>query len=118
MFDSGSSTHVMPLVVMNRLLGLKVSTSYKNICAMDYLKVKVSSVVVDIQVYIASHPNITSCMDIWLLSYEKHEGCFYSRKNGVDLGNKLQMDLSYATIPTTNKTFFVLNKELMRIYHV
>jgi hypothetical protein len=41
-----------------------------------------------------------------------------SRKTSTDLGGKLQMDLTYATIPTPNGSMFRLNRELERKYHV
>jgi hypothetical protein len=41
-----------------------------------------------------------------------------SRKTTADLGGNLQMDLTYATIPTPNGAMFRLNRELERKYHV
>jgi hypothetical protein len=41
-----------------------------------------------------------------------------SRKTVVDLGGNIQMDLTYATIPTPDGAMFKLNRELERRYHV
>jgi hypothetical protein len=41
-----------------------------------------------------------------------------SRKTTKDLGGNIQMDLTYATIPTLDGAMFKLNRELKRMYHV
>ena len=41
-----------------------------------------------------------------------------SRKTGADLGGNIQMDLTYATIPTPEGTYIRLNRELEMKYHV
>ena len=43
---------------------------------------------------------------------------FLSRKTTADLGGNLQMDLTYAIIPTPDGSMFRLNRELERKYHV
>jgi hypothetical protein len=43
---------------------------------------------------------------------------FLSRKTTADLGGNLQMDLTYATIPTLDGAMFRLNRGLERRYHV
>jgi ribonuclease HI len=44
--------------------------------------------------------------------------CYSSRKAAADLGGSLQMDLSYATLPTPDGNTFKLNREVYRKYHV
>jgi hypothetical protein len=44
--------------------------------------------------------------------------CFFLEKQLTDLGGNLQMDLTYATIPTPYGNTFKLNRELERRYHV
>jgi hypothetical protein len=41
-----------------------------------------------------------------------------NRKAAADLGGNLQMDLSYATIPTPDGNTFKLNREVFRRYHI
>ena len=45
-------------------------------------------------------------------------GMLLSRKTGADLGGNIQMDLTYATIPTPEGTCIRLNRELEMKYHV
>jgi hypothetical protein len=44
--------------------------------------------------------------------------CFFQGRQAADLGGNLQMDLTYATIPTPNGSMFRLNRELERKFHV
>jgi hypothetical protein len=48
MIDSGASTNVMPLKVMNQL-GLKTTRPYRNVCAMDLREIKVLGLIKDLQ---------------------------------------------------------------------
>jgi hypothetical protein len=41
-----------------------------------------------------------------------------SHKWVANLGGSIQMDLSYATIPTCENTFVTFHHEKMRMYHV
>jgi hypothetical protein len=41
-----------------------------------------------------------------------------NRKAAADLGGSLQMDLSYATLPTPDGSTFKLNRKVYRKYHV
>jgi hypothetical protein len=57
-------------------------------------------------------------MDIVVIDVPDAWGMLLSRKTTADLGGNLQMDLTYATIPTPNGSMFRLNRELERKYHV
>jgi hypothetical protein len=57
-------------------------------------------------------------MDIVVIVVPDAWGMLLSRKTAADLGVNLQMDLTYATIPTLHGTTFKLNRELERRYHV
>jgi hypothetical protein len=50
--------------------------------------------------------------------YPKFLGDAFVKKICCSLGGSLQMDLSYATIPTCDGTFVTLNREKFRRYHV
>jgi hypothetical protein len=63
MLDSGASTNVMSLTVMN-CLGLNTSKPYKNICTMDSREVKVCGLIKYIQVSLAVYPSISLVMDV------------------------------------------------------
>ena len=117
MFDSGASTNVLPLAVMKRL-GLQVSRSYRNLCALDSREVKVCGVVMDVPVQPTVHPSISINMDIVVIDLPESWGMLLSRKFGADLGGSLHMDLSYATIPTPEGGYINLQREMMRKHHV
>jgi hypothetical protein len=57
-------------------------------------------------------------MDIVVIDVPDAWGMLLFRKTAADLGGNLQMDLTYATIPTPNRAMFRLNRELERKYHV
>ena len=57
-------------------------------------------------------------MDIEVIDLPKSWGMLLSRKFGADLEGSLQMDLSYATIPTPEGDYINLQRETMRKHHV
>ena len=57
-------------------------------------------------------------MEIVVIDVPDAWGMLLTRKTGVDLGGNIQMDLTYATIPTPEGTYIRLNRELEMKYHV
>jgi hypothetical protein len=66
----------------------------------------------------AAFPDIMIEMDIVVIDVPDTWGMLLNKKTTADLGGSLQMDLTYATIPTPNGLEFRLNRELERKYHV
>jgi hypothetical protein len=117
MLDSGASSNVMTKKVMEQL-NLRISRPYHNICAMDSKTIQVHGLIKGLQVHLVAFLDIMVEMDIVVIDVSDAWGMFLSRKTTVDLGGNLQMDLTYATIPTSNGSMFRLNRELERKYHV
>jgi ribonuclease HI len=57
-------------------------------------------------------------MDIVVIDVPDAWGMLLNRKAAADLGGNLQMDLSYATIPTPDGNTFKLTREVFRRYHI
>jgi hypothetical protein len=113
MLDSGASSNVMTKKVMEQL-NLRIYRPYHNICAMDNKTIQVYGLIKGLQVHLASFPDIMIEMDIVVIDVPDAWGMLLSRKTTADLGGNLQMDLTYATIPTPNDSMFRLNRELER----
>jgi hypothetical protein len=69
-------------------------------------------------VHLDAFPDIMIEMDIVVIDVPDAWGTLLSRKTTADLGCNLQMDLTYATIPTRDGAMFRLNRELERKNHV
>jgi hypothetical protein len=117
MLDSGATSNVMTKRVMEQL-NLRISRPYHNICAMDSRTIEVHGLIKGLQVHLAAFPNIMIEMDIVVIDVPDTWGMLLNRKTTAYLGGNLQMDLTYATIPTPNGLTFRLNRELERKYHV
>jgi hypothetical protein len=117
MLDSGATSNIMTKKVMEQL-NLRTSRPYHNICAMDSKTIQVHGLIKGLQVHLAAFPDIMIEMDIVVIDAPDAWGMLLSRKTAADLGGNLQMDLTYATIPTPNGSMFRLNRELYRKYHV
>jgi hypothetical protein len=81
-------------------LGLNDFEAIKNICSMDSREVKVCLLIKDLQVLLATHQDICLVMDVVVIDVPDVWGMLLSRKWVVDLEGSIQMDLSYATIPS------------------
>jgi hypothetical protein len=117
MLDSGATSNVMTKKVMEQL-NLRVSRPYHNIYAMDSWTIEVHGLIKGLQVHLAAFPDIMIDMDIVVIDVPDTWGMLLSRKTAAHLDGSLQMDLTYATIPTPNGSEFRLNRELERKYHV
>jgi hypothetical protein len=107
----------MPLRVMEQL-GLKTTRPYRNVCAMDSREVKVFGIIKNLVVHLVVYPDIAILMDVVVIDIPDSWGMLLSRKFSTDLGGSLQMDISYATIPTQEGTFVTLYREQFKRYHV
>jgi hypothetical protein len=117
MLDSGATSNVMTKKVMEQL-NLRISRPYHNIFSMDSRTIEVHGLIKGLQVHLAAFPDIVIEMDIVVVDVLDTWGMLLRRKITIDLGGSLQMDLTYATIPTPNGLEFRLNRELERKYHV
>jgi hypothetical protein len=117
MLDSGASSNVMTKKVMEQL-NLRISRPYHNICALDSQTIEVFGLIKGLQVYLAVCPDIMIEMDIVVIDAPDVWGMLLNRKAAADLGGSLQMDLSYATLPTPDGGTFKLTREVYRKYHV
>jgi ribonuclease HI len=118
MLDSGASACVMTKRVMEQL-NLRVSRPYYNICAMDSKKIEVHGLIKDLQVHLSVYPDIMIVMDIVVVDVPDAWGMLLSRKWASDLGGSIQMNWSYAMIPSPRGDGFVrLNREPERKFHV
>jgi hypothetical protein len=117
MLDSGASSNVMTKKVMEPL-NLRISRPYHNICAMDSKTIEVHGLIKGLQVHLAVFPDIMFEMDIVVIDVSDAWGMLLNRKAAADLGGNLQMDLSYATIPTPDGNTFKLTREVFRRYHI
>jgi hypothetical protein len=117
MLDSGASSNVMTKKVMEQL-NLRISRPYHNICALDSQTIEVYGLIKGLQVYLTVFPDIMIEMDIVVINVPDLWGMLLNRKAAANLGGSLQMDLSYATLPTPNGGTFKLNREVYRKYHV
>jgi hypothetical protein len=79
MLDSGASTNVMSLIVMNQL-GLKTTRPYRNICAMDSKEVKVCGLIKDLHIRLTIYPDISLLMDVVVIDVPDAWGMLLSHK--------------------------------------
>jgi ribonuclease HI len=117
MLDSGASSNVITKKVMEQL-NLRISRPYHNICTMDSKTIEVHGLIKGLQVHLAIFPDIMLEMDIVVIDVPDVWGMLLNRKAVADLGGNLEMDLSYATLPTPNGSTFKLNREVYRRYHI
>ena len=106
MLDFGALTCVMTKRVMEQL-NLRSSRPYYNIYAMDSKKIEVHGLIKDLQVHLSFYPNIMIVMDIVVFDVPNSCGMLLSRKWASHLGGSIQMNWSYATIPSPRGNGFV-----------
>jgi ribonuclease HI len=85
---------------------------------MDSKMIKVYCLIKNLQVHLDAFPDILIEMDIVVIDVLDAWGMLLLRKTAADLGGNIQMDLTYATIPTPDGAMFRLKRELERRYHV
>jgi hypothetical protein len=107
MLDSGASTNVMSLKVMEQL-GLKMTRPYGNVCGIDSKRVKVYGLCENVEVFLIDFPHINLLMNIVVIDVPDAWGMLLSRSWSASLGGFLSMDLTHAHIPMGDGTFEVL----------
>jgi hypothetical protein len=85
---------------------------------MDEREIKVFGVIKNVPIRLVAYPNISIVMGVVVIDLPDSWGMPLSRKWAVDLGGSLQMDLSYATIPTSEGSFVTLHREQFGRYHI
>jgi len=110
MMDIRAELNVISLEVANKM-GLNTSRPYKNVCAFESRQISTIGVIMDLQVHLAKHPDI---MIIVVLNIPTMCKMWLSREWSAKLGGTLQMDLSYATIPTPDREPVTLFREAYR----
>jgi hypothetical protein len=85
---------------------------------MDSKTIELNGLIKGLQMHLVAFPDIMIEIDIVVIDVPDAWGMLLLRKTAADLRGNLQMDLTYATIPTPYGAMFRLNKELERKYHV
>jgi hypothetical protein len=80
--------------------------------------IEVHGLIKGLQVHLAIFLDTMFGMDIVVIDVPDAWGMLLNRKADADLGGSLQLDLSYATIPTPDGNTFKLTREVYRRYHV
>jgi hypothetical protein len=81
-------------------------------------RVETHGIILNLQVKLASYPNITFPMDVLVIDVPDAWGMLLSRKWAATMGGTLQMDLTYATILSSENSFVKLYREKERKFHV
>lgn len=98
MFDSWASCNVIPLKVMNEL-NIKVTKTFGKCTFMDSRKVLVIGYVQGLVVQLTSYPGMYLNMNVVTMDCPTKWGMLFSRKWAASVGESVQMDMSYASIP-------------------
>jgi len=106
---SEASSNVMTRKFMEKL-NLRILRPYHNFCAMDSREIKVHGLIKYLQVHLAVFSDISVLMDVVFIDVLDAWGMILSWKWATSFGGSIQMDLSYATIPTCDNTFVRLNR--------
>jgi ribonuclease HI len=85
---------------------------------LDSQTIEVFWLIKGLQVYLTAFPDIMIEMDIVVIDVPNLWGMLLNRKAAADLGGSIQMDLAYATLPTSDGGTFKLDREVYRKGHV
>ena len=99
-------------------LNLRTTRPYQNVCAMDSRPVEVEGMIENHLVRLAKYPNIQITVDILVINVPDKWERLLSRKWGATLGGSIQMDWTYATVPTSEYSLVKLYSEKEKMYHV
>jgi len=100
MLDSGASTNVMTLEVMNEL-GLTISRPYRNVQGIDSREKQVCGVIKGLKVRLQEFSNRILTMDVVVTDCLAKWGTILSKKWAANAGGNIKMDWSYVGIPMT-----------------
>jgi hypothetical protein len=95
MLDSGSTTNIMPLKVVQQL-GLEISRPYKNVCGVDSKRITICGIIKDLRIILVVFPYMSLAMNVVVIDIRDVWGMLLSKEWEETLGGSLQMDLSYA----------------------
>ena len=98
MLDSRASHNIMPKEIMEKL-GLDITREYKDLYSFYSWRVKCLGMIKDSVVVLAQVPVKSIVMDVQVVDVPPNYGMLLSRSWEAKLGDSLQLDLSYATIP-------------------
>ena len=107
----------LPLTVIKQL-GLSITRPYNKVCGFNSKPVEVEGLIKDLKVSLARNPDISLLMDVVVIDIPDVWGMFLSKKWGATAGGHVQIDLSYATIPQSDGTPFILYREPNYLSHV
>jgi hypothetical protein len=117
MLDSGASHNLMPKVIMENL-GLEITRPYQDLYLFDSRKVKCLGMIKDLVVNLAKIPVKNILMDVVVADIPSKYGMLLSRSWGTKLGESLQLDMTYATIPIFGGQFTRMYRETRLAYTV
>jgi len=89
MYDSGASSNVITNNSME-MLNLKIIRPYHNVCAMDSRDIETHMIILNLQVKLATYPDITFPMDILVIDVLDAWGMLLSRKWVASMGDNIQ----------------------------
>lgn len=117
MLESRAPANIMPLTIMKQL-GLNITRPYKEVCGFNSKPVEVEGLTKDLKVSLPRKPDISLLMDIVVIDIPDVWGMLLCRKWGATVGGHVQMDLSYATLPQSDGTPFILRREPTYLSHI
>ena len=117
LLDSGASHNLMPKKVTDEL-GLQITREYHDLFTFDSSRVHSIGLTKNLVVSLAQMPMKSIVMDIVVVDIPSKFGMLLSRSWSKKLGGTLQMDMSYATIPTFGGEFRRLYRETKLAYIV
>jgi len=88
------------------------------VCGFNSKPVEVEDIIKDLKVSLARNLDMSLLMDVIVIDILDVCGMLLSRKWGAIVGAHVQMDLSYATIPQSDGTLFILYREPAYLPHV
>jgi hypothetical protein len=118
-YESRDSSNIMTKKIME-ILGLKATRPYHNVCVMDSREIETHGIIIDLQVKLAFHLDITFKINVLVSDVSCAWDMLLSRKWVATMGGCIQMDLSYATIPLRNPSSrsIRLLREKERKFHI
>jgi len=110
MLDSGASTNIMPLAIMQQA-GLKIDKACGKCYAMDAREVPVIGIMKDVDFRLAAYPEKIYKMNITVVDIKPQYGMLLSRRWAALIGGSMQLDLSYAMIPMNGRDVKLIREE-------
>ncbi|HEX4852156.1 MAG TPA: reverse transcriptase-like protein, partial [Puia sp.] len=110
MLDSGASTNVMPLAIMQQA-GLKIDKACGKCYAMDAREVPVIGIMKDVDFKLAAFPEKRYKMNITVVGIKPQYGMLLSRRWAALIGGSMQLDLSYAMIPMNGRDVKLIREQ-------